>query len=192
MLSRCRRAFDEYRACRIAAFSSRFIDLHDRVLDCGCGHMIVARSVRERIAIEIFGVDVINLNDTDMQLCIYDGRRLPFADNSFDIAYLAFVLHHTLDPRKVMRECLRVARRWLIVLEDVYGNKLDLALLKALDWVGNRPFCSAMSLPYNFKSTGEWMSIFHDLGARVVRQENVRPLPWRPTRHRMFVVEAGS
>jgi ubiquinone/menaquinone biosynthesis C-methylase UbiE len=192
MLARCRRAFDEYRARRIAAFLARFIDLGDRVLDCGCGHMIVTRSVRERMAIEIFGVDVINLNETDMPLCIYDGGRLPFGDNSFDIAYLAFVLHHTLDPRKVMRECLRVARRWVIVLEDVYGNKLDLALLKALDWVGNRPFSSAMSLPYHFKSTGEWVSIFHDLGARVVRQENVRPVPWRPTRHRMFVIEAGS
>ena len=55
MLSRCIHAFDEYRARRIATFLSRFIDLDDRVLDCGCGQMIVARSVREGMAIEIWG-----------------------------------------------------------------------------------------------------------------------------------------
>lgn len=150
--------------------------------------MVVARCVKERIGIEITGVDVINLNYTDLELCIYDGRRLPFADNNFDVVYLAFVLHHTLNPRQVIRECLRVARRWVIVLEDVYRNKLELALLKALDWIGNRPFSSAMSLPYQFKSTREWMMLFQDLGVNVVSQVNVRPLPWRPTRHRMFVV----
>lgn len=121
MLAQWTHTFDEYRASRIADFLSRFIDPQDTVLDCGCGHMMVARSVRERIGIEIMGIDVINLNHTDLELCIYDGRRLPFADNSFDVAYLAFVLHHTLNPRQVIGECLRVARRSVIVLEDVYG-----------------------------------------------------------------------
>lgn len=189
MFAKWVQAFDEYRASRIADLLSRFIDPQDTVLDCGCGRMMVTRSVGDRIGTEITGVDVINLNHTDLGLCIYDGRKLPFADNSFDITYLAFVLHHTPNPRQVLRECLRVTRRWVIVLEDVYGNKLELALLKILDWIGNRPFSSAMSLPYKFKTAREWIAVFQDLGANVVSYRSIRPLPWRPTRHRMFVVE---
>ena len=189
MLAQWTQTFDEYRANRIAGFLSRFIDPQDTVLDCGCGHMLVARSITERVGIGIVGVDVINLNHTDLELCISDGRRLPFAGHSFDVTYLAFVLHHTSNPRQVLRECLRVTRRWVIVLEDVYGNKLELVLLKALDWIGNRPFSSAMSFPYRFKTAREWMAVFQDLGANVVSHVSIRPLPWRPTRHRMFVVE---
>jgi SAM-dependent methyltransferase len=39
------------------------------------------------------------------------GESLPFPDDSFDIVYSANVLEHTADPRRVLREALRVLRR---------------------------------------------------------------------------------
>ena len=40
-----------------------------------------------------------------------DGRALPFADGSFDVVIETGVLHHVEEPRLVVREMLRVARR---------------------------------------------------------------------------------
>ncbi len=53
----------------------------------------------------------------DVEFAVADARRLPFADDSFDVATCSLVLHH-LEPDEavcVLKEMRRVARRGVIV-----------------------------------------------------------------------------
>ncbi|MEJ2263423.1 MAG: class I SAM-dependent methyltransferase [Anaerolineales bacterium] len=182
-------AFDEYRAERIADFLKEVIEPGHRILDCGCGKMRVGELISQELQIEVTGVDVIRLNQTDLDMCLGDAGKLPFADNSFDTVYAVSVLHHTKKSLGVLRECLRVTRDRLLVMEDVYRNGFELALLKLFDWLGNRPFAAEMSLPFTFRSECEWLAQFKKIGVKVAKVIPVRPVPWRPTRHRMFILE---
>ena len=65
----------------------------------------------------------------DLALRVADGRFLPFADESFDIAHTSLVLHHLEPPAAVelLREMARVARRGVVVNDLVRGR---------LFWIG--------------------------------------------------------
>lgn len=189
MLSSFLQAFDQYRARRIAAYLSNPIAREIRVLDCGCGKMVVSQLLQQALGVEVVGVDVISLNDTDLEMCLGDASRLPFADDSFDAVYAVSVLHHTTHAARVLQECLRVTREQLVILEDVYQSQFELALLKIFDWIGNRPVAADMPLPFTFRSEVAWLQQFERSGARVRGVRSIRPVPWRPTRHRMFVLE---
>lgn len=181
--------FDAYRARRIASYLSGPIGTKKRVLDLGCGKMMVSQLLHQDLGVDVVGVDVISLNDTDLDMCLGDAGKLPFADDSFDSAYAVSVLHHTYHAGRVLKECLRVTKGQLVVLEDVYRSQFELALLKVFDWIGNRPVAAGMPLPFTFRSEVAWLRQFRRLGARVRRVRPIRPVPWRPTRHRMFVLE---
>jgi SAM-dependent methyltransferase len=50
-----------------------------------------------------------------------DGHRLPFADDSFDVAILQAMLHHDSDPSATIREAFRVAREILVLEPNGYS-----------------------------------------------------------------------
>ena len=181
--------FDEYRARRIASCLLPFVSPGESILDCGCGSLLVALMLQKRSGARVVGTDVINLNRTDLTMCLCPAESLPFASACVDTVCLIGVLHHANDPVEALRECLRVARHRVLLLEDVYQNAVELLLLKTLDWIGNRPISPAMALPFRFKSESEWRSLFGALGVQLSDTRPVRPIPWRPSRHRLFVLE---
>jgi ubiquinone/menaquinone biosynthesis C-methylase UbiE len=91
----------------------------DRVLDVGAGDCRLDLLLQRDPGCEVVPVDVADCNRTELPLTLFDGRRLPFADDSFDVVLLVFVLHHAEDPRAVLMEARRVSRRQVIVFEDV-------------------------------------------------------------------------
>ncbi len=179
---------EEYRARRMARYLLRHIAPGEVILDCGCGSMRIARLLSEQAPARAYGTDVINLNRTSLSLCLSAGERLPFLSASIDTVFLIFVLHHVQDPAATLRECLRVARRRVVIAEDVFESPLELGLLRWLDWAGNRSVSSEMSLPFGFKHERAWKATFSRVGAKVERVESIRPIPWRPSRHRLFVL----
>lgn len=83
-----------------------------RVLDVGCGvGQVVARL--DEAGFETHGVDVSEPNiERAKKICtrcqLYDGRKLPFADNYFASAGALNVLEHVDEPEAFVRDLVRV------------------------------------------------------------------------------------
>lgn len=84
-------------------------ELRGRVLDVGCGgrpyESLVA--AREYVGLELDTPE--NRRSTKADL-FYDGRKLPFADASFDAVLCNQVLEHVFEPDAFVQEIARVLR----------------------------------------------------------------------------------
>ena len=93
----------------------------DRVLDVGCGGGHWLAKLRMFRDIEAVGVDLAPPADRDgIKMMAYDGRTLPFPDQSFDVTLFCYVLHHVGrdHARRLLDEAVRVTRRRIMLLED--------------------------------------------------------------------------
>ena len=178
-----------HRANRIERGIRRHLSGASTLLDCGCGSMRVPKLIEERSSIQTFGTDVMNLGAAHPRFCVCAGEQLAFPDNSFDVVSLMFVLHHTDDPADTVRECARVSKRHLLVLEDIYSHPFERQMLKALDVAGNYSISKDMAFPFNFKTIQEWECLFSGLGLQLICSEPIVPNRMRPSRHRLFVLE---
>jgi SAM-dependent methyltransferase len=59
---------------------------------------------------------------------VADVHRLPFPDNSFDVALIQSTLHHDDDPAGIIREAFRVAP--VILIHEPNGNNLGLKAIE--------------------------------------------------------------
>ncbi len=67
------------------------------------------------------------------------GEAIPVGPGGVDTVLLAFVLHHTRDPDRVLEEALRVARRRVVILESTYRWRAEGWVLERLDrWLNAR------------------------------------------------------
>lgn len=178
-----------YRAHRIERSLRKHLEGADTLLDCGSGSMRVAKLIEKRQGLKAYGTDVIHLKAGHTRFCLCAGEHLPFADNSFDVVTLMFVLHHTTDAAVAIKECARVARKRVVILEDIYSHPLEKEWLKFLDVLGNFTISLDMPFPFTFKSVAEWERVFADLGLRLAASERIVPSPLRPSRHRLFLLE---
>ena len=99
-----------------------------------------------------------------MKLTLYDGKRLPFEDDSFDAVLLMFVLHHAEDAGAVLREARRVSRDRVIVLEDVTTSWWDRRMFRGFHrWLA---WSERISYPHHEKGPAEWTQLAQSLGFR--------------------------
>jgi len=107
------------------------------VLDVGCGSGSVTKDLAAHtngtvIALDD-SLDMVDtarkmLRDSDnVQMCTGDAHRLPFRDNSFDMAVCNLVLMWSADPQRVVGEMARVVKpggRVVASLEPDFGGKI--------------------------------------------------------------------
>jgi ubiquinone/menaquinone biosynthesis C-methylase UbiE len=86
-----------------------------RVLDLGCGagdSVDLFRSLEARVRWTGADIDespeVAQRTRTDANFVTFDGERLPFADDNFDLVYCKQVLEHVQRPRPLLAEVARV------------------------------------------------------------------------------------
>ena len=89
---------------------------------------------------------------------LFDGKRIPEEDNSFDVVTCLFVLHHTGDVQEQLcREMCRVSRRYIVVGED--ANEPEFKERNLIHDINGR-----------FRTKAEWNKLWASLGLRVLFQ----------------------
>lgn len=147
------------------------------VLDIGAGNGAIARALMEkRPELSISGVDVLARPQSFIEVAIFDGAHLPFADGSLDYAMLIDVLHHTDDPAALLKEAARVARLGVVVKDHLVEGLLARPTLRFMDWVGN--FGHDVRLPYNYLTPARWAAVQASAGLHT--QAEVRALGLYP------------
>lgn len=150
------------RVRRLADAVAELLPDRASVLDVGSGDGALASRLLElRPDIQIEGLDVLIRDGLRFPVRNFDGRRIPDADDSVDVVLLVDVLHHTEDPRVLLQEARRVARRAVIVKDHCRDGLLAGPTLRLMDWVGNAHH--GVALPYNYWPRARWLATFQEL-----------------------------
>jgi SAM-dependent methyltransferase len=142
------------------------------VLDVGCGEGYVGEELVARGVREVWGVDILDLRrNKSGPFRLYDGRTLPFPDDSFDLVTLNFVLHHVPDELKIalVREALRVTRAKLFILEDTPTTAFDRLVSQRHGDAYRRKIDS--DAPFGFLTPAEWQWLFRGMGVEAESRE---------------------
>lgn len=131
-----------------------FLKGEKTILDVGCGNGRLAKKLQEKLGLEISGIDVYLPEKPKIPVSLFDGKKIPFSDNSFDAVFLMDMLHHAENAFDIFSEAMRVAKKFVLIKDHFYENAVDSAALKIADFAGN--FASGMPLTFNFKSKKEW------------------------------------
>jgi len=164
---------------RLSELLAELIPPSCSLLDVGCGDGKLSRSLLEkRPDLQIEGVDVLVRDRIWLPVRTFDGRRLPYPEAAFDGVMLIDVLHHTDDPEPLLREAIRVSRRWLVVKDHFLRGPVAALRLRFMDYVGNSRF--GVPLPYNYLSLQQWSGLRLHLNLKVIAEVTELGLYPRP------------
>jgi SAM-dependent methyltransferase len=159
-----RLVFDRRRERLVDALLAALPEASSRVLDIGCGSGEIGSDL-EAAGHRVIGVEVLARETCAIPFAQFDGRRLPFPDDSFDDAVIVDVLHHTADPVAVLREARRVTTRSVILKDHFAESGRARFTLGVMDWVGNRQFGVGRDGAY--LSRARWDEVFVAAGLAV-------------------------
>jgi SAM-dependent methyltransferase len=144
----------------------------DRVLDVGCGVGALGRAIMDTDSsprnISISGLERVRRGNELIPVDEYDGRIIPHPDKSFDVVILADVLHHETDPDHLLSECVRIARRLVVIKDHKPDGVFGHARICLLDWAANDPY----SVPclYRYQTLSQWRNMFSKHGLAIIRE----------------------
>lgn len=149
------------------------LDKEETVLDLGTGNGGLCHALKEA-GVEVKPVDIKDISFfPEVSPEIYDGKKLPYPDNAFDTVLLITVLHHTPDPDAILEEAKRVARKKVIVMEDIYRNKAQQYLTYFTDSLVNLEFAGH---PHTNRTDKAWRETFDKMGLKLKSAEDFRTL----------------
>lgn len=115
-----------------------------RALDVGCGDMTLAEKLNEMNSVIQWSCTDIHELPSDLQnsekwkkYCTFNGRELPFPDDTFDVVLFSDVLHHCMPQAQILlREAARIGR-FIIVKDHFEHSWYSRQMLRLMDFVGN-------------------------------------------------------
>lgn len=141
-------------------------DDNSTILDVGCDDGSVASMMMEiNPSLKIVGIDIQSNRPSKIPRKIYDGKKIPYPDNSFDAVMVLDVLHHTKDILPVLREIRRVSRNHIILKDHMTYGTFSEYMISFSDFIANVPF--GIKCAFNFPSPERWNSYFNKLGLKV-------------------------
>ena len=167
-----------------------------RVLDVGCGDGLLVSLIHQRRPdLMIEGIDIMVRPNAYVPVTPFNGEKIPFDDNSFDVVMFVDVLHHTNDPTVLLKEATRVAKKAVLLKDHTQDGFLAGPTLRFMDWVGNARH--GVALPYNYWPEHRWRQTFQQLGLGVEHWTCDVPLyprwaAWAVTRRLHFVARLAT
>jgi ubiquinone/menaquinone biosynthesis C-methylase UbiE len=144
----------------------------DHVLDVGCGFGALGKEIMGSSncppQVKISGLERIERGNELIEVKFYDGNKIPYPDDAFDVVILADVLHHEKEPHRLIKECARVAKRLLIIKDHKTEGVFARQRISFLDWAANMPF----NIPclYRYNTREEWRR-WHESHGLIVEYE---------------------
>ena len=149
----------------LASWFAQLAPKNARILDVGAGSGLLASMISgKRPDISIRGLDVLPREQSHIPVQIFDGRKIPFENGTFDIVLFVDVLHHTDDPTILLREAARVASSGVLIKDHFRKGFAARERLRFMDWVGNARF--GVALPYNYWTEEQWYGAWQKIGLR--------------------------
>jgi SAM-dependent methyltransferase len=145
------------------------------ILDLGAGAGGLAGELIKKLPQTDFtGVDI----QAEPEACIpvkkFNGRKIPYSDNFFDCVMIVDVLHHSKNPAMLLNEAKRVTKKYILIKDHYWKNRLDFFLLKFMDYFGNKPH--NIPLPYNFLKIPDWKNIIKKADLNIIKSQKQRLL----------------
>jgi 2-polyprenyl-3-methyl-5-hydroxy-6-metoxy-1,4-benzoquinol methylase len=167
-----------------------YISSNAKVLDLGCGSGIVTNQIKDDLKADITGIDIIDLRVEDIPFMLYDGKDLSeIKDNAFDTVLISYVLHHTENPKEILKQVKRIAKNNIIIYEDLYERSLGKIYCNIHGKVFNE-WVQKNDIKAKFFSEKEWEENFKELGLKVIFRKE-KPYPLNPVRRMLFVLKKG-
>jgi len=116
------------------------------ILDVGCGTGHNGERLRSLGVGPVTEVDIVDFSVIGPRPTLFDGRRLPFADGSYDVVTLIYVLQYPNEPATLLREAWRVCRSAVIVIQTVCDGRVGHGFHRLNEFVSRLGFCSARAL----------------------------------------------
>jgi len=129
------------------------IQAGDKILDVGCGNGTLGRALLDHpgcpAEVEVEGLERVVRGGEPITVHAYDGGKMPFPDQSYDMVIVADVLHHEPKPDDLLAECARVSRRLVIVKDHQVQGVFAQQRIAFMDWAANAPYGVPCLYQYN-------------------------------------------
>lgn len=161
-----------------------------KVLDLGAGNGLLAQQIKEQLKKEVFLVDVIDYNYTNIPLILYNPEeKVPLADKEVDTTILYTVLHHANDPKHLLEEAARITKK-RIVIKEAYIEKDKIRITNSfIDWFYNRVIGNEdINVPLNFLKVEGWKLLLKLYGFKIVETNFVGIDEPAVPEHHVFII----
>jgi 2-polyprenyl-3-methyl-5-hydroxy-6-metoxy-1,4-benzoquinol methylase len=136
----------------------RIVPERCRIVDIGAGICAVAEELMEA-GYQVTPIDIEEQSLSEsIRSILFDGSKIPFTDDAFDLSLFLAVLHHVPKDGQVqlLKEAQRVAPR-VLVMEEVYSNTWEKWRTFLLDSFWNLKFFGE---PHSNRTDAEWCQLF--------------------------------
>lgn len=154
---------------RIAYYIASLCEDGSTVLDVGCDDGSLAKMIVDiKPSLKFEGVDIQDRRPSFITKKIYDGKRLPYPENKFDIVMVTDVLHHTDDIPSLLAEMKRVSKKYLIIKDHRSYGKISEAIYSVFDYFANVAY--GITCTFNYPSLTRWKRYFQESQLEIVAQ----------------------
>ncbi|MFA4834022.1 MAG: class I SAM-dependent methyltransferase [Patescibacteria group bacterium] len=154
---------------RLAKAIASLCEDNSYILDFGCDDGSTAEMIMKfNPSLKIAGIDVQNNRPAKIPKKTYDGKKIPYADNTFDIVLSLEVLHHTKDITGLIEEMKRVSKKYIIIKDHTIYSIFSRWLICFTDFTSNLPY--GIKCAFNFLTQKQWDEIFKGLDLKIVEK----------------------
>ena len=171
------------RAIYYSSLIKDYVKKNEKVLDVGAGSGYIAEILSKKAKVIL--LDVKDYNQTSLPLRLYDGKKFPFKDNSFDTALILTVLHYASEKEKFLKEVKRISNK-IIIIDDVYKTRFGKFIVNFNDAIISNTV--GVFAKFNYNTDAELKRIFQNLNLKlVVDKDSINFI--RTAKQKLYVLE---